>query len=917
MSRQVKKVNISGKEDKSNKVSSWSNTTTDTHYPSEKLVKDSLDGKANSTHNHTKSQITDFPTTMTPTSHTHGNLQNNGQVGSTAQASKNVVTDSSGKITTEDKPTIPSASSTTPSADTTNGSVGTGTTWARSNHTHPKSSLYAEATHTHTKSQISDFPSLSTVATTGSYNDLSNKPTIPSKTSDLTNDSGFLTSHQDISGKEDTSNKVSSWSSTTTDTHYPSEKLVKDSLDLKSDSTHIHTIDLNSSNVYDADNWRTIDGDAPTITSDSVQANAVSHHILNKEFVGSKYYTLTFEFNMGTNRGGFYLFGDENCNKMFGIITDIGNTFLEQYDDNDNAIRLYDGTKNHFTSGWHDIKVIRKGATATLYIDDELYYTFNNIGNCTNLFGLLKWSSGSTTIKNVNVSLDVTEFPVDDYVDKSELEDYIEKDNLKTIEGVNLLGCGDITFDVSYDNPCVIFEDKGSACGISNYSQATHLEGSTDPPFSIVWDSNEGAYYSQSSSVCCITALTGITDDFKLTVDTKREVNSDWNALQFTQSTGNGFFYGGCDGYWQGHHYQNNSWRGSISGGGTSSTDVWYHLELVKEGTSISINCYDSTGETLLKSATRTYTDGTNQYCIFIQGYFKNVKAEYLNYSATPIQLSTDKTILSYYDSESATLTATYDTGATIGLYNANTMTKIGNFTETTSGTYTYTYNSNGDGDINLVAKVGATKSDLIFIEDCLFYGINTNAFDIPENTTFSSDGTKITATTSTSGEKLVYFNHDFNQNDNFLFESEIAEMGVSQVIGMNWNDVDYYGGQYSGTDRAYAHLTSSDVWIYHTFAVGDKYTVIRKNGTTSAYINNDLISSANCSYNTTFKVGFFINQGRTQYYKNIKIKLLNDVEPYSSDTEQTENTIKLGDGILKLIDNTLKHMITNWEDYD
>lgn len=122
------------------------------------MVKDSLDSKASS-------------------SHTHGNLQNNGQVGSPAQANKNVVTDSSGKITTEDKPTIPSASSTTPSADTTSGSVGTGTTWARSNHTHPKSSLYAEATHNHTKSQITDFP------------------TIPSKTSDLNNDEGFVTQY--------------------------------------------------------------------------------------------------------------------------------------------------------------------------------------------------------------------------------------------------------------------------------------------------------------------------------------------------------------------------------------------------------------------------------------------------------------------------------------------------------------------------------------------------------------------------------------------------------------------------------------------------------------------------------------------------------------------------------------------------
>ena len=368
MSRQVKKVNISGKEDKSNKVNSWSNTTTDTHYPSEKLVKDSLDGKANSTHNHTKSQITDFPTSMTPTSHTHGNLQNNGQVGSTAQASKNVVTDSSGKITTEDKPTIPSASSTTPSADTTSGSVGTGTTWARSNHTHPKSSIYAEASHTHSqyltshqdisgKANTSD---LGAVAFSNDYEDLDNKPNIPSgvtvdttlssssnnaianstvksaldnkldkthasykgknvvtnsstgaiefedknnhthsnyltstdisgkidtagtglsksgttlnhsnsvtalTTASLkkvkydaqghitgTSDVGasdlpshthdqYLTSHQDITGKENTSNKVTSWSSTTTDTHYPSEKLVKDSLDGKANANHTH-----------------------------------------------------------------------------------------------------------------------------------------------------------------------------------------------------------------------------------------------------------------------------------------------------------------------------------------------------------------------------------------------------------------------------------------------------------------------------------------------------------------------------------------------------------------------------------------------------------------------------------------------------------------------------------------------------
>ena len=101
-------------------------------------------------------------------------------------------------------------------------------------------------THTHTKSEITDFPSLATVATSGSYNDLSNKPTIPTvnnatltiqkngtdvktftanassdvtcnitvptKTSELTNDSGFLTSHQSLSNYSTLANTIKSLS---------------------------------------------------------------------------------------------------------------------------------------------------------------------------------------------------------------------------------------------------------------------------------------------------------------------------------------------------------------------------------------------------------------------------------------------------------------------------------------------------------------------------------------------------------------------------------------------------------------------------------------------------------------------------------------------------------------------------------
>ena len=55
----------------------------------------------------------------------------------------------------------------------------------------------ALADHTHSLSDIANVPG---VMQTGSYNDLLDKPTIPHNTSQLTNDSGFLTAHQSLSG---------------------------------------------------------------------------------------------------------------------------------------------------------------------------------------------------------------------------------------------------------------------------------------------------------------------------------------------------------------------------------------------------------------------------------------------------------------------------------------------------------------------------------------------------------------------------------------------------------------------------------------------------------------------------------------------------------------------------------------------
>ncbi len=72
---------------------------------------------------------------------------------------------------------------------------------------------------------------LHTVAITGSYDDLTDKPTIPTATSELTNDSGFVTS-QDLTDKEDKSNKVTQLSNSNTDIEYPSAKAVYSLIEL-------------------------------------------------------------------------------------------------------------------------------------------------------------------------------------------------------------------------------------------------------------------------------------------------------------------------------------------------------------------------------------------------------------------------------------------------------------------------------------------------------------------------------------------------------------------------------------------------------------------------------------------------------------------------------------------------------------
>lgn len=65
----------------------------------------------------------------------------------------------------------------------------------------PKNAKFTDTVYTHPATHpASMITGLAAVATSGSYNDLSNRPAIPTKVSDLQNDAGYLTQHQSLDG---------------------------------------------------------------------------------------------------------------------------------------------------------------------------------------------------------------------------------------------------------------------------------------------------------------------------------------------------------------------------------------------------------------------------------------------------------------------------------------------------------------------------------------------------------------------------------------------------------------------------------------------------------------------------------------------------------------------------------------------
>ena len=185
-------------------VTSWSSTTSDTKVSSEKLTKDTLDTKIDksSTTGLVKNDGTIDTTSYSTFDGDYDSLTNKPSIPSKTSELTNDGDGTNVFVKNNDSRLSDSRTPTSHRASATTYGVGNASYYGhcrvinnltKSSHTDGYAlSAYqgyilkqdvdgkASSTHNHTKSDITDFPTLHTVATSGSYNDLLDKPNIPS-----------------------------------------------------------------------------------------------------------------------------------------------------------------------------------------------------------------------------------------------------------------------------------------------------------------------------------------------------------------------------------------------------------------------------------------------------------------------------------------------------------------------------------------------------------------------------------------------------------------------------------------------------------------------------------------------------------------------------------------------------------------
>ena len=243
------------------------------------------------------------------------------------------------------------------------------------------------------------------------------------------------------------------------------------------------------------------------------------------------------------------------------------------------------------------------------------------------------------------------------------------------------------------------------------------------------------------------------------------------------------------------------------------------------------------------------------------------------------ITLSTDKPIM--MKDETATITATVldgngnpCEGETVS-FSVVDGESLGTATTNSSGQCSVYYLGKGTNLLYIRGILG-NLSDDIQIDDLRYYnnGASVGNLEIDSGVSCTSDGDCIKITTSTSGEKYVYLPvNTLSSSDDWLFEFEVAKAGNINDFAWILSPKSYYGA--GGGTSAFANLGGGSPYVSVSTVINVPITIRCENGAMTVKIDNTQINTNSSVSFTSNKVGWYTNQNRIQYIKNIKLRIL------------------------------------------
>lgn len=329
----------------------------------------------------------------------------------------------------------------------------------------------------------------------------------------------------------------------------------------------------------------------------------------------------------------------------------------------------------------------------------------------------------------------------------------------------------------------------------------------------------------------------------------------------------------------------------------TSQADV--DLEGFLSGATVKI--YD--GQTLLGTAvtdsngaysfqyTTTY-DGTLSIVAYFDGttYYDACHSNSVSVVVNPIvQLSVtaDKPVLSAYDSETATITATLTQSGsgyegetlTYQIKQGSTVIDSGSDTTDANGEISFNYAATGIGNVDVIVTYGILLEEIYELEDCIYFHTMTSAdsthWTIPSNAnaSYNSNGMKL----SGSGWADSYLEIPLTKP--YSVEFDITEWSSSpSYLHYFWDSTKTTRHLHMGRSESVTYFdvypsTSNNLTYNIPQNCHIKFEI--NNDNAKLYVDNDVKLTKSYTMPSTSKLGLGKSSESTTRWKNIKIKPL------------------------------------------